>query len=219
LYNPIMNTVILRLLVIGLSASISPVAIMVLISVMSKKNPRRNSLLFLLGYASALVALGILAVCIFFIAGSGGPSKVDGYIDLSLGALCFLSVPFGLRKKDKKGTPRVERGSTAFRSFSLGSTGLFINPSTYLVFISGLHVISSAHLGWRDDFLSLAFLTLVTLVTLLVPIIIFLAFPKRFEKVLGSLNAWLSKYGGIIQTAILLIFGVHLLTKGLRILL
>lgn len=214
-----MSTVIPHLLLIGLGASVSPVAIMLLISVMLKKNPRRNSLLFVLGYTAALVALGVVVVNIFHLGGGGETHKINGYIDLSLGAICFLAVPYSLRKKDKKRVPGVESGSTAFRSFSLGSMVLLLNPSTYLIFISGLHAISLAHLGRQDDFLAIAFLTLVTLVTLLVPIIIFFVIPKMAKKVLDSLKTWLTKHNRVIGVAVLLLFGAYLLIKGLTILL
>ncbi len=192
---------------------------MLLISVMLKKNPRRNSLLFVLGYTAALVALGVIVVNIFHLGGGGETHKINGYIDLSLGAICFLAVPYSLRKKDKKRVPGVESGSTAFRSFSLGSMVLLLNPSTYLIFISGLHAISLAHLGRQDDFLAIAFLTLVTLVTLLVPIIIFFVIPKMAKKVLDSLKTWLTKHNRVIGVAVLLLFGAYLLIKGLTILL
>ena len=208
-----------HLLLIGLGASVSPVAVMLLISVMLKKNPRTNSLLFFLGYTAALVALGVIVVYIFHLGGGGRTLKIDGYIDLSLGAICFIAVPYSLRKKNRKRTPGVESGSTAFRSFSLGSMSLLLNPSTYLIFISGLHVISLAGIGRQDDLLAIAFLTLVTLVTLLVPIIIFFVFPKRAEEVLDTLKAWLTKHNRVIGVAVLLVFGVYLLIRGLRILL
>jgi len=207
-----------HLLLIGLGASVSPVAVTLLISVMLKKNPRRNSLLFLMGYTAALVALGVVVVYLFHPGGGGRTHRIGGYIDLSLGAICFLAVPYSLRKKDKKRAPGVESASTAFRSFSLGSMVLLLNPSTYLIFISGIHVISLARLGRQDDFLAIAFLTLVTLVTLLVPIIIFFAFPKRAEKVLDFLKAWLTKHNRVIGMTVLLVFGAYLMTKGLRIL-
>ncbi len=214
-----MSTMIPHLLLIGLGASVSPVAVMLLISVMLKKNPRRNSLLFCLGYTAALLALGVVVVYILHLGGGGGTHKIDGYIDLSLGAICFMAVPYSLRRKDKKEIPGVENGSIAFRPFSLGSMALLLNPSTYLIFFSGLHLISLAHLGRQDDLLATAFLTLVTLVTLLVPIIIFIIFPKKAEKVLDSLKAWLTKHKRVIGVAVLLIFGAYLLTKGLRIIL
>ncbi len=208
-----------HLLLIGLGASVSPVSVTFLISVMLKKNPRRNSLFFLLGYTAALLVLGVIVVYIIHPGGGGGTHKTSGYIDLTLGVICFLAVPYSLRKKDKNRTPGVESGSTAFRSISLGSIILLLNPSTYLIFISGLHVISLAPLGRQDDFMAIAFLTLVTLVTLLVPIFIFFVFPRRAEKVLDSLKAWLTKHNRVIGTTVLLVFGVYLLIKGLRILL
>ena len=73
-----------RLIVIGLAAAVSPVAVMVLISLMLKKNPVRNSSLFLLGFALVLIAIGIAGLFLLHLGGHAKKSPVDGYIDIAL---------------------------------------------------------------------------------------------------------------------------------------
>jgi hypothetical protein len=58
-------------------------------------------------------------------------------------------------------------------------------------------------------------LTLVTLITLIIPIVICLVFPGKSEKVLGSLKAWLLKHSKAVGVAVLLVFGTYLLVKGI----
>ena len=100
-----MGDLVPRLIITGLAAAVSPVAVMVLLAVLSRKNARRNSLLWLLGFTATLIALGVVMVYIFHLGGSGETSKVDGYIDIVLGFLCLLPIPwtFMKKRKEKKG--------------------------------------------------------------------------------------------------------------------
>jgi len=189
---------------------------MVLISILSRKSARKNSLSFLLGFTLTLLALGIAGVYIFHLGGSGGTGKVDGYIDLSLGILCLLAMPLNFRRRKKQDTAEVESEIKALRAFSLGGITMLVNTSTIIIFVSGLQAISSANLEPLDGFFALVLLTLFTLVTLLIPTIIFFAFPKKSEIILASFKAWLSKHKKEIGAAVLLVFGAYLLVKGIR---
>jgi len=174
-------------------------------------------LIFLLGYTLTLTALGIVGVLVFHLGGTGETSKVNGYIDLALGILCLLAIPFSIRKPKEQETPKVESDLKASRAFSLGSFAMIVNTSTLIIYISGLHAISAAKLEPFDDVVALALLTLFTLTSLLMPIIIYFAFPDRSEKVLTSLRVWLSRHSKVIEIAVLLIIGVYLVIQGVRI--
>ena len=58
-------------------------------------------------------------------------------------------------------------------------------------------------------------LTFFTLTTVLIPIAIYFVFPSKSEKALASFQGWLMKHSKVIGAAILLIFGVYLLIKGI----
>ena len=195
----------------------SPVAVMVLISLMLKKNPVRNSSLFLLGFALVLIAIGIAGLFLLHLGGHAKKSPVDGYIDIALGVLCLLAIPLAWkRKRKRKQEEPAARDIKPARAFTLGGATMLINFSTIPIYVSGVHVISDAKLAFFDDVLAMVILTAVTLITLVVPIVIYLVFPKAAARALSSVRVWLSKHQKVIGATILLVFGVYLLIKGIH---
>jgi len=196
---------------------VSPVAVMVLISLMLKKNPVRNSSLFLLGFALVLIAIGIAGLFLLHFGGHAKKSPVDGYIDIALGVLCLLAIPLAWkRKRKRKQEEPAARDIKPARAFTLGGATMLINFSTIPIYVSGVHVISDAKLAFFDDVLAMVILTAVTLITLVVPIVIYLVFPKAAARALSSVRVWLSKHQKVIGATILLVFGVYLLIKGIH---
>lgn len=212
-----MSSLILKMILIGLAASISPVAVMVLISLMFTKRPLRNSLFFLLGFTVLLVAIGLLVVFVFHAGESSGKSNFDAWIDIVLGGLCLLAIPLSVRKRSKTTEPgsKSAKPLTAPKAFTVGVATMAINTSTMIIYISGVHFISSAKLSGFDDAIAFIVLTLVTLITLIVPIALYVVFPKRAEKILGVLKAWLFKHNRVIGASILLVIAALLLYKGI----
>jgi hypothetical protein len=210
-----MSSLVPKLILTGLGASVSPVAVTLLITVMFRDHARRNSLLFLLGFTLTLLAIGITSAAVFHRASSGGTSHVNAYVDLALGLLCLALIPLSLGRKGGQDPDDVEKDLKASRAFYRGIIAMLINTSTMVLYIAGVHEISAAKLSAAGNVLALAILTLVTLVTLIVPIVIYFAFPRKSEQVLGKLNAWLFKHMKEIGVAVLLVFGIYLLVKGI----
>jgi hypothetical protein len=205
-----------RLIIAGLAASVSPVSVMVLVSVMLRKHARRNSLVFLLGFTLILIAFGLAGIFAFRAGGGGSKQKVNGCIDLALGALCLAAIPITLRRKKKQADPESEKDLKASRAFLLGAVSMLMNASTVICYVAGAHEIGAAKLKFSGSLFALVLLTAITLLTLLIPIAVYFAFPTKAERVLGSLNAWLSKHSKVIGAAVLLLFGAYLLTKGIK---
>jgi cytochrome c biogenesis protein CcdA len=188
---------------------------MVLVSVMLRKHARRNSLLFLLGFTLILIAFGVAVIFALDAGGSGVKRQVDGRVDIALGALCIVAIPFAMRRKRKQAELGSEKDLKGSRALILGAVSMLLNTSTVICYVAGAHEISAAKLSASGDLFALILLTAVTLLTLLIPITVYFVFPAKAERALGSLNAWLSKHGKIIGAAVLLLFGVYLLTKGI----
>jgi len=211
-----MGHLIPEVILIGLGAAVSPVAIMILLSIMVKKNARRNSLLFLAGFTVVLVAIGIVGLLVFG-AGDAGrhPASFDGWIDIALGLICVALIPYAWKKKPRQQKPEDE-GMKPWRAFTLGSIAMFINTSTFVLYVSGTHAIAQAKgITGLDEGVAFVVLTLATLISLLVPIAIYQIFPGRSEKLMDALGAWLARHSKIITVVILLIFAVFLLWKGI----
>jgi hypothetical protein len=205
-----------NVIIAGLAASISPVAVTVLLSVMMRKHTRRNSWLFLLGFTLVLTAIGVAGVFLFSVGGSGSKHNVSGYVQLALGALCLAAIPVSLRRKKKQEEIETEKDLKARRAFLLGAGSMLVNMSTIVCYLAGAREIGAAKLSISDDIFALVLLTAITLLTLLIPIAVYYAFPAKAERVLGSLNAWLSRHSRVIGAAVLLLFGAYLLAKGLK---
>ncbi|MBU1943469.1 MAG: GAP family protein [Actinobacteria bacterium] len=202
------------MIVIGLGAAVSPVAFMVLISLMLLKHPLKNALFYLAGFTLVLVCMGLVGALVFHASGSGGKGTVDSWIDLILGALCLLAIIPALTRKPAP--ERKERGELkGYQSFLIGAGAMAVNTSTIVIYMSGVHHITRAGLGAAEAGVALLVLTAVTLVTLVAPMLLYAVFPKAGEKVLIRMRTWLGKYHKVIGVGILLVFGAYLLIKGI----
>lgn len=212
-----MNSLLPKLILTGLGASISPVAIILLITVMMRDHARRNSLLFLAGFSLTLLGVGIALVSLMHAAGSGGTGKFDAYIDIALGVVCLAVVPLAIKRKPRQAKEGPEDADLkAFAAFTRGVVAMLINSSTWVIYIAGLHMVTTAtDLTTAEEILAILILTLTTLLTLIIPIAVYFIFPHKAQKVLESARGWLVAHSKIIGIAILVIFGAYLLIKGI----
>lgn len=215
-----MNKLIVPLILTGLAASVSPVAIVALIDVLTYKNAVKNSLAFLFGFSLTLISVGVAGV--FLLGKSYGsaliPAYIKGYLDIALGIMCFGLLIYVLSKprKSKEGTEDTpQKTMSTGKAFLLGVIFMVSNSSTWVIYISGIHIIVTAKLRLEDDLLSLGLLSFLTLLTVLVPIAMYIVAPKKADELLTALGAWLNKHHKIISTVILGFFGIYLTIRGL----
>lgn len=212
-----MNSLLPKLILTGLGAAVSPVAVILLITVMMRDRARRNSLLFLAGFTLTLLGVGIALVSLMHAAGSGGTGQRDAYIDIALGVACLAVVPLAIKRKPKppKEGPE-ETDLKPFAAFTRGVVAMLINSSTWVIYIAGLHLVTAAtNLDTAEEILSILILTFVTLLTLIIPIALSFIFPHKAQKILETARVWLVAHSKIIGIAILVIFGAYLLIKGI----
>jgi threonine/homoserine/homoserine lactone efflux protein len=210
-----MGDLVPKVILIGLGAAVSPVAIMILLAIMVKKDARRNSLLFLAGFVLVLVAVGVAGLFLFDKAGSGHHGALDGWIDVALGVACAVLIPYACKKKPKPEKAEAEHGMKPWRAFVVGMAAMFVNASTFVLFVSGVHAITQAKVSTSDGAIAFVILTFATLLTLLIPIAIYLISPERSEKFMTALGGWLARHRKVIAIGILLVFAVYLLAKGI----
>lgn len=211
-----MGHLIPRVLVIGLGAAVSPVAIMILLAVMVKKDAKRNSLLFIAGYTLVLVVVGLAAMFLFG-AVTHKPGTSDAVIDIVLGALCLAFIPLSLKRKPKP--QKEDGGMNPLGAVALGAGAMLVNTSTWVFYLGGVHAITQAkNIGTADTAIAFIILIFMTLLTLTIPVGILLVFPVKSQKFLDALGEWLARHRKTITVALLLIFAVYLIWKGIGIL-
>lgn len=208
-----------QVIVTGLAASVSPIAIVACIDMLSLKNPVKSSLAYLSGFTLTLLGLGFAGVYIFQIGQSSIlPKSVGAYLDIALGVICFGLLLHVLRKQPSQkqaNAGKADRAMNPGKAFIIGTLIMTSNLSTLVIFVSGLRIIMAAELGITQDILYLAALTLITLTTVIAPLLIYLLSPQTAGKLLASIGTWLNEHSKIISVIILAVFGFYLIMRGL----
>jgi hypothetical protein len=224
-----LSTLLFDILPLTLGAAVSPTVLIGIILILSVSDrPKLNGIAF---YVGAIILL-LIAVIAGILLGKGAavashnPSTAtSAYFDLVIGILLIL---LGIWRINKKGDKNPDKNRFAGKSKSVFSdfikymilgVGMFaVNfTTTVLVFAAGKNIgLSSA--GITDKLVVVIILTLITLLVVEIPLLIYFTMPERSEKILGPLNVWMQKNSRYLMAAVMFVFGIYLLLKGARIL-
>ncbi len=224
-----LSTLLFDILPLALGAAVSPTVLIGIILILSVADrPKLSGIAFYIGAIIILlivVAAGILLGKGAAVAASKPPSAASAYFDLALGIALIL---FGMRKVFKKGDSTPDESKFGGKSKSAGSDfikymilglGMFtINfTTTVLVFAAGKDIgISGA--GFIDQIIIVIILTIITLLVVEIPLLIYFAMPERSEKILKPVNLWMQKNSRYLMAAVIFLFGIYLMVKGIGIL-
>ncbi|MGZ7160349.1 MAG: GAP family protein, partial [Methanobacterium sp.] len=89
--------------------------------------------------------------------------------------------------------------------------------TTILVFAAGKD-IGLSPVPLVDKLIVIVILTIIALIVVEVPLLVEFLFPKTANRLLEPVNKWMQKNGKYLMAAIIFIFGIYLLWKGLMIL-
>jgi len=180
-----------------------------------------GAIIILLIVVAAGMLLGKGAVA----ASSNPPSVTSAYFDLAIGIFLILLGIWRIAKKGDESPDKSKFGGKSkspvsdFIKYLILGLGMFaINfTTTVLVFVAGKDIgISSA--GITDKVTVVIILTLITLLVVEIPLLIYFTMPKRSEKLLGVLNMWMQKNSRYLMAAVMFVFGIYLMIKGIRVL-
>lgn len=210
-----------QILLTGLAASVSPVAIAACIDILTYRNAVKNSLYFLAAFGATLLSIGMVGLYVFS-SGYGSaviPASIKGYVDIGLGLICFGLLLYLFKKQPKQNSDIASRSGesmTPRKATTMGVLLMLTNSSTLVIYVSGLHIIVTAKLSLANDILILGILTLVSLTTVIAPILMYALSPKKAGERLALLGTWLNKHNKSIGVIILGGFGIYLIARGLR---
>jgi hypothetical protein len=90
-----------------------------------------------------------------------------------------------------------------------------VNTSTIIIFISGVNVVATSKVSNLDALIAMIVLVFFTLLTLFVPILIYVVFPEKSATLLEKLRGWLVRHNRVMVSGILALFCAYLLTVGI----
>ncbi|MDP4038882.1 MAG: GAP family protein [bacterium] len=217
-----MKDTLINLLPFALGSAISPVMLTGSVLILSSKiSPVKKAIGFAFGSAAALVAIAIM---IFLLSAKAGQLKIGSHQstgqDILHVAAGLLLIYFAIKTAIKKPkTPssnqakKHKRGLAAF--ILLGIILMGTNISTLALYFPASAVISKSGLNSLQKTLSMAFMMIFSLIPVFLPLLLVIILGKHSDKLLGSLNRSVTKYGSYVMGGLFGIFGIYLFVKGI----
>lgn len=212
--------------VLGLAAgvAISPVPVIALILMLFSRSAAANSLLFLAGWVGGLAVVSAVVLAIG-LEGSDGDADSGGVAKIVIGALFVL-----LGVKQWRGRPGEGEEPTMPawmatiddfappKAFGLAVLLSSVNPKNLGLTIAAAASIGGVGLDADEEAVVVAVYVVLASITLIVPVVGFLAARERMTPVLDTMKAWLMANNATVMAVLFLVLGAKVLGDGIAIL-
>jgi hypothetical protein len=206
-------TKILALLPLALTMNLGP-QIITAIVVLTGRKPVRKSLIYLTGIAVAIAVVGFAAFLVFGYVNEGGTSSGQSTASSTLdyvfaGLLAVLGVwVFTQRKKAHKPKWMASiQDASSKRIFTMGLLLYSFFPSDFVVLLTAGQYLAKHKMNYYSIFPFFA----LTLLIAAIPLLSFLLFKKRAERVMPRIQTWLDSHGWVINEVVIVFFIAMLL--------
>lgn len=210
-----MSETLLKIIPFALAAAINPLGILIIISLLAKKDqPVKRAWLFLAG--SILVLIALIFISKFILADTLGASRekdaTSATIDIILGIVLIIWMLF----KQNKQKSQEHETANLWKIFVAGVIFmLLLDLETIIFYLTAMKVIFQANIDFWQKFLVYAINILIVMSTMAFPVLVPTFFPSKSDIILGWLNRFFSKYGQLIGKIVILAIAVYLLYLGL----
>lgn len=171
-----------------------------------------KSLLFLLGSAVAIFAVGFV---IFFFLGKISPEKTftskDAYIDIAIG---ILLIGFAVRQftKPKPNKDKPSKNLSLPAALSLGFGLMLVNTSTIIMYLPAAHIASYYSNTIKIELLIM--MVVFSLIPAIAPPLMLRLIPS--ENTIAAIKTWVSVNGRYIIAAVFGLLGIFEIIKALK---
>ncbi len=205
-------------------AAVSPTALLVMAVFLGSAHPRETALMYLAGAVAMTVAMAVAVLLVLRGTGLNQPRQHDPRygLRLALGVIA-LAVSYYLTRRKAPGpaapgaqpkrpglVARLTASPTPRTAFLLGL--LLFAPSA--TFIAAVQVIATANEGVPITAAAMLVVIVLTVLTVWLPLLTYLAFPEQTTRLLRNANEWLRVHGRVIAVGALWIAGVVLVVNG-----
>jgi hypothetical protein len=210
----------------AVGVAISPVPIIAVILVLFSARARANGPAFLAGWVAGLA---VVCTVVYSIADAGdvstdaGASDATSWVKLALGLVLLLAAARRWRHRPAPGAnepmPRwmaAIDGFTPGRAFAIGAMLSAVNPKNLVLTIGAAANVAQAGVSATDAAVALGVFVVLASLGIAVPVLLSLSGGERVAHVLDGWKAWLSAHNAAVMAVLLLVFGVVLVSQGLR---
>ena len=215
-----MIRLLISLVPMALGLALSPVPIIAVILMLFSRRAKVNASLFAATWVLSMAVLGSLAIFVLgdneFVeqdttkTGGSIAALIFGALFLAYGAFLWLRRP---RQQDDVKIPRwleLLDDIPPYLVVGVGLTGVLFNAKNLPLFLAAVRRILAADLPLIDSFIALAIFIALASVTVVTPIVLFLAGGERMHARLERMRAWLTRYNEAILGVVFMIMGAVL---------
>lgn len=218
-----MLPVLIQSLLLATSGLLSVGSITLVILLLISDRGWRNGLGYALGYISAYSLIGITAVILGYRTAQKNPGEPGLFLPMLLIVLGTLLLWLALRNWRKPGSEKKEEPRffsivdkiTPLKAFGFGALVTVINFKNLALFLTAVSVVILSDLLIAKKFFITLLVVLVFCQSVIIPIIIFVSFPKRAKYLLNSIKQFLTRHSRRIGIWAPIVFGMLLMIKGL----
>ena len=218
-----MFSVLVEAVLFALSGVISIGSISIVIILLLSQRGWRNGLGYAVGYTSAYVLIGILAVTLgnqIVEINPGGASVQQPILFLVLGVLLIMLALRNLKKPIQEINTNQKFVSfldtiTPIKAFGFGSIISVVNFKNLTLLLSAISIVIISNLSIIEKILITIPVVLVFCLSVIIPVFIYISFPSRSKNILSSFKDFLMKHNRPIGIWLPIIFGFLLTVKGL----
>jgi threonine/homoserine/homoserine lactone efflux protein len=218
-----MGQAIGQILGFATGVAISPVPVIALILMLFSKSATSNSLAFLGGWLAGLTAVSIIVLAIG-LEGSNGDADSGGWVKIVIGALFIVLAVKQWRSRPHDGEePHMPAWMatiddfTAIKAFGMAVLLSAINPKNLGLTIAAAASIGSVGLGTGEEAVVVTVYVVIASITLIVPVVGFLAARERMTPVLDTMKAWLMANNATVMAVLFVVLGAKVLGDGITI--
>ena len=184
-----MSQLIASLLVPALAIAVNPVPVIAAVTLLASDHGKRNAAVFLGTLVAVMLAVGVLTIFVFAKSSSAQDSTGKGMAALQLLFGIVFLVTFVVQWRNKQPDGDV----------------LGLALTNYALLTAGTTAIRKSGLSATNEAIALIFFVVLSVSTVIAPLVIYLVSPAWAEDKLGRLKAWLTKHSRVI---LMVVFGL-----------
>ncbi len=220
-----MLKVLLQSLILASTGLLSVGSITLVILLLISKRGWRNGLGYALGYTTAYTIIGNLVVIWGYRATEKGANGFGIFPPVFLTVFGTVLLWLAVKNWRKPATAKEEEprfftmmdSITPLKAFGFGAMVSLINFKNLALFLSALSVVVLSDLILTEKLTITLLVALVFSLSVIIPVLIYLLFPKRAADVLNSIKDTLNKYRRPIGIGVPFFFGFIFLIKGIML--
>jgi threonine/homoserine/homoserine lactone efflux protein len=207
----------------AVGVALSPIPIVAVILMLGTPRARVTGSMFAIGWVAGLVIVSVVVLVVFGGADDPNSTSADttNWLQVGLGLLFFSMALRQWRKRPKHGEQaempkwmQTVDHFTGVRALFLGVGLSAINPKNLALTLAASAAIAQAGLSTGDDVVAVAIFLVISSVTVVGAVLLYLIGGERAERPLASMREFMAQHNAVIMMVILVVLGAKLIGNG-----